>query len=75
MLTRRLVDLMKSSAVENRFKPLTEDAVRTLVQKHAPSNRGEHSVYLDEVGLDVVAREAARKNARKQVPAGQKVHP
>lgn len=75
MLTRWLVDLMKFSAVKNRFRPLTEEAVRALVQKHATSSRGEHSVYLDEVGLDVVAREVVRKDAREQVIDGQKVHP
>ncbi|MGQ3085345.1 MAG: hypothetical protein ACT6RO_19565 [Hydrogenophaga sp.] len=65
---------MKFSAVKHQFKPLSEEAVRTLVQKHATSNRGEQSVYLDEVGVDVVAREVVRKAARKPAPAIQKLH-
>lgn len=65
---------MKFSAVKHHFKPLSEAAVRTLVQKHSTSKRGEQSVYLDEVGIDVVAREVVRKSERKPSPANQKLH-
>jgi hypothetical protein len=65
---------MKFSAVKHRFKPLSEAAVRTLVQKHTTSSRGEQSVYLDEVGVDVVARKVVRKAAHKPAPAVQKLH-
>lgn len=64
---------MKFSAVQHCFKLISEETVRAYLRKEA--GRGEHSVYLDEVGLDVVAPEAARKDAREQVPAGQKIHP
>ena len=58
-------EIMDFSAVKHRFKPISVEACRSLMLKHGISDRGEQSVYLDEVGLDVTARKVVGKAMRE----------
>ena len=50
---------MNFSAVQQFFRPLTDDEARVLARKHAGTPGIEQSVYLDEVGLQDLAVEVA----------------
>lgn len=62
---------MNFSAVKHRFKPVSEETVRAYLRKEA--GRGEQSVFLDEVGLDQVARQVLKEAARKPAAEPPKV--
>ena len=65
---------MKFSAVKHLFKPISGAALDELVRKHVGTGPVEQSVYLDEVGIDVVARRVVKEASRKSAAAGQKAH-
>ncbi|MDP1684619.1 hypothetical protein [Hydrogenophaga sp.] len=65
---------MKFSAVKHHFKPISGEARHALVRKHGGSGRGEQSVFLDEVGLDQVARKVVQEAARKSSTETPKVY-
>lgn len=66
---------MDFSAVKHRFKPISVEACRSLMLKHGISDRGEQSVYLDEVGLDVAARKVVGKAMREWDGSPLTAHP
>ncbi len=54
---------MNFSAVQQFFRPLTDDEARGLARKHAGTPGIEQSVYLDEVGLQDLAVEVTLERA------------
>lgn len=65
---------MNFSVVKHRFKPVSSSAVDELVRKHAGTGRVEQAVYLDEVGIDSVARQVVREASPKRMPAAAKAY-